>query len=82
MVEENHAYSQIIGSPEAPYWNFLASEGSSLTDFHALTHPSLPNYLALIGGSTFGLTTDLRPDGRRLLVRRADAGRPDGERGP
>jgi hypothetical protein len=60
VVEENHAYSQIIGSPDAPYWNFLASEGASLTDFHGLTHPSLPNYLALIGGSTFGLH-DLQP---------------------
>ena len=41
--------------------NFLASEGSSLTDFHALTHPSLPNYLAMVGGSTFGFTTTCSP---------------------
>ncbi len=61
VVEENHSYSQIIGSPEAPYWNFLADEGVSLTDFHGLTHPSLPNYLAMIGGSTFGITTDCAP---------------------
>ena len=61
VVEENHAYSQLIGSPEAPFWNFLASEGASMTDFRAITHPSLPNYLAMIGGSTFGFTANCVP---------------------
>jgi acid phosphatase len=61
VVEENHAYEQIVGSPEAPYLDFLAGEGTSATDFYALTHPSLPNYLGLIGGDTFGVATDCSP---------------------
>ena len=61
VVEENHDYSQIIGSTEAPYLNFLAGEGASATDYHAVARPSLPDYLALIGGDTFGVTTDCSP---------------------
>jgi acid phosphatase len=81
VVEENKAYSQIIGSPDAPYWNFLASEGISLTDFRAVTHPSLPNYLALVGGDTFGLAVNCLPsdpgcsfDAPTLVDRMEDAG--------
>ena len=58
IVMENHAYSQIMGSPSAPYINSLASSGALATNYHAVTHPSLPNYLALTAGSTFGITTD------------------------
>ena len=61
VVDENHSYEQIIGSPDAPYLDFLAGEGTSATDFHGLTHPSLPNYLGLIGGDTFGVATDCSP---------------------
>jgi phosphatidylinositol-3-phosphatase len=61
VMEENHAYSQIIGSPEAPYINTLASEGASFTQSYAITHPSQPNYLALFSGSTQGMTSDSCP---------------------
>ncbi len=61
VIEENHAYSQIIGSASAPYMNSLASQGSVLTNSHAITHPSEPNYLALFAGSTFGLADDSCP---------------------
>ncbi|HWO38016.1 MAG TPA: hypothetical protein VNO32_55285, partial [Candidatus Acidoferrum sp.] len=54
VIEENHGYSQIIGSSQAPYINTLASEGASFTNSHAITHPSEPNYLALFSGSTQG----------------------------
>jgi len=60
-MEENHAYSQIIGSPEAPYINSLAAEGASFTRSYAITHPSQPNYLALFSGSTQGVTSDSCP---------------------
>src|SRR5712692_3823287 len=43
-IEENHAYSQIIGSGDAPYINSLASQGALFTDSHAIQHPSDPNY--------------------------------------
>jgi acid phosphatase len=61
VMEENHSYSQIIGSPDAPYINSLAAEGASFTDSHAITHPSQPNYLALFSGSTHGVTSDSCP---------------------
>lgn len=61
VMEENHAYSQIIGSPDAPYINTLASEGASFTQSYAITHPSQPNYLALFSGSTQGVTSDSCP---------------------
>jgi hypothetical protein len=61
VIEENHTYSQIIGSASAPYINSLASQGAVLTNSHAITHPSEPNYLALFAGSTFGLANDSCP---------------------
>lgn len=58
IVMENHAYGEIIGSASAPYTNSLVPSGALATNYHAVTHPSLPNYLALTGASTFGITTD------------------------
>lgn len=58
VVEENHSHSQIIGSPDAPYINALAAQGTLFTDYHAITHPSEPNYFALFSGSTQGVTDD------------------------
>jgi len=55
---ENHGYDQIIGSPQAPYLNKLANHGALATDYYAIGHPSLPNYLALTTGSTQGITSD------------------------
>jgi phosphatidylinositol-3-phosphatase len=54
IVLENHEYDRIVGSPAAPYLNSLLSRGAVAADYHAVAHPSLPNYLALTGGSTFG----------------------------
>jgi phosphatidylinositol-3-phosphatase len=54
IVLENKEYNEIIGSPAAPYLNALAHQSAVATDYYAITHPSLPNYLALTGGSTFG----------------------------
>jgi phosphatidylinositol-3-phosphatase len=55
---ENHGYDQIIGSRQAPYLNHLANRGALATDYYAIGHPSLPNYLALTTGSTQGITSD------------------------
>jgi hypothetical protein len=55
---ENKEYGDIIGSGEAPYLNVLARRHVVLTHEYAIRHPSLPNYLALTGGSTFGVRTD------------------------
>jgi hypothetical protein len=66
VMEENRGYGEIIGSPQAPYINQLALAGASFTNAHAITHPSLPNYLALFAGSTQGVTDDSCPLSFRL----------------
>jgi acid phosphatase len=58
FVMENHSYDQIIGSPHAPYTNRLAQRHGMATRMWAVTHPSLPNYLAMISGSTHGCKSD------------------------
>lgn len=58
VVEENHPFDDIIGSPDAPTINRLAREGTLLTSYHAITHPSLPNYLAMLAGTTGGVRND------------------------
>ncbi|MDA3922907.1 MAG: hypothetical protein PF501_19845 [Salinisphaera sp.] len=61
MIEENKAYSQIIGNKQAPYFNQLASQGALFTHAYGVAHPSEPNYLALFSGSTHGLSSDSCP---------------------
>ena len=61
VLEENHDYADIIGNAQAPYINGLASQNGLALQYSAVSHPSLPNYLALSGGSTFGITTDCGP---------------------
>lgn len=61
VVMENHSYSGVVGSSAMPYFNSLWSQGqaasgpvSDYTQMYAVTHPSLPNYLAIVSGSTQG----------------------------
>jgi hypothetical protein len=58
IVMENEEYRGIIGSRSAPYINSLARRYGLATGMYAITHPSLPNYLALTGGATFGIDSD------------------------
>lgn len=58
IVMENKEYGTVIGSPDAPYLNGLTRRKVLLGQEYAVSHPSLPNYLALIGGSTYGTTSD------------------------
>lgn len=56
VIEENHAYSQIIGDKvHAPYINQLADSGALFTKSYGLTHPSQPNYIMLYSGSDQGI---------------------------
>ncbi len=61
VIEENHAYSQIINSPDALYINRLAAQGALFMQSFAITHPSQPNYLALFSGSTQNITDNSCP---------------------
>jgi phosphatidylinositol-3-phosphatase len=58
VVFENKEFGTVIGNPQMPYFNELAKAHTLLTQHYAVAHPSLPNYLALIGGDTFGVTFD------------------------
>jgi hypothetical protein len=58
VVFENEAASSIAGNTDAPTFNTLAHRYATLTNYDAVAHPSLPNYLALVSGSTHGITSD------------------------
>jgi hypothetical protein len=60
IIFENMEFESVIGSPEAPNMNRLANENTLLTEYYAITHPSLPNYIALIGGDTYGYTENCK----------------------
>lgn len=63
VLMENHAYGQIIGSPDAPYVTQLAQTNASAGNYFALEHPSLGNYIGLTAGDTFNgrFQTDCDP---------------------
>jgi phosphatidylinositol-3-phosphatase len=58
IVMENRSYGQVIGEGDAPFINAFAARYGSATDYHGVARPSQPNYLALISGSTQGVTDD------------------------
>jgi hypothetical protein len=58
VVMENEEYGDIIGSGSTPYINSLARRHALASSMFAIAHPSLPNYLALTGGATFGIDSD------------------------
>jgi phosphatidylinositol-3-phosphatase len=68
VLMENHGYGQIIGSGQAPYINHLARTYGLATNYFAVSHPSLPNYIALTSGSTHGISDDSDPSSHRLNV--------------
>jgi hypothetical protein len=58
VLMENEEYGDIIGSHDTPFIKRLAKRYALSTQMYAIRHPSLPNYLALTGGSTFGIDSD------------------------
>ncbi|MDR3649080.1 MAG: hypothetical protein P4L20_08320, partial [Acidimicrobiales bacterium] len=54
VMMENEGSGQIIGNPAVPFINSLASTYGSATESYAIAHPSLPNYLDIVSGSTQG----------------------------
>jgi phosphatidylinositol-3-phosphatase len=50
IMMENHSYNTIIGSSQAPYINSLATKCGLATNYHNVSHPSLPNYIAATSG--------------------------------
>jgi acid phosphatase len=64
VIEENHSLDQVRTG--MPYTFNLAKRFGYATDYHAVTNHSLPNYLALVSGSTYGVTDDQPPAAHRL----------------
>jgi len=59
IIFENQGYNKVM---KDPYFASLAARGSSLTNFYAIAHPSQPNYIAQIAGSSLGCTSDSNID--------------------
>jgi hypothetical protein len=58
VVMENEGTDQALADP---YIASLSRKAASFPRYFAITHPSFPNYLAMVAGSTFGLDSDHRP---------------------
>ncbi len=59
VVLENHAQREALA--QMPYLRALATRYGYASAYVAVTHPSLPNYLAIAAGSTFGVRDDAGP---------------------
>jgi hypothetical protein len=62
IMMENHGYSQILNNPNAPFINGLFHSANAAANYFAVGHPSLTNYLEVVGGSNFGVLSDNNPD--------------------
>ena len=58
VVLENKTQASVLGNPAAPNFNVFAKRYAVLSNYGGVAHPSLPNYLALVSGSTHGVTSD------------------------
>ncbi|MDX6298136.1 MAG: phosphatidylinositol-3-phosphatase [Nocardioidaceae bacterium] len=66
FIVENHSQTQMQAG--MPYLSHLAQRYAYASDYSAITHPSLPNYLAIAGGSTFGVADDAYPSTNAVKV--------------
>lgn len=69
IIMENHGfdkegnYPPIIGNKDAPYINrYMVNNFSLATNYLSVGHPSLANYLEIVGGSNFATYNDLPPN--------------------
>ncbi len=63
IMLENHSQQSVIGDPYAPYITSLAQHHARASDYYGVTHPSEPNYVALVSGSNWWVNND-SPDNR------------------
>lgn len=68
IMMENHGYQQVVNNPNEPYLNSLIAnkQVNLATNYFAVGHPSLTNYLEIVGGSNFGVRSDNPPDWHNL----------------
>ena len=70
IMMENHGYSQIINNPNAPFINAYLKEANVGTNYFAVAHPSLTNYLEVVGTTPPALPTS-HPELPRRIIRQA-----------
>lgn len=58
FVFENSSAESIVGNKRLPTFNRYAEAGALANNSHGVTHPSLPNYVAMIAGTYFGTHSD------------------------
>ncbi len=58
IVLENHSEKSVIGDPNTPYITSLARQYGQAANYFGVTHPSEPNYIAMIGGSNWFTNND------------------------
>ncbi|MDR0345110.1 MAG: alkaline phosphatase family protein [Nocardiopsaceae bacterium] len=68
IIMENKSLSQVLGSPDSPFLNQLGNQCGIATNDTAISHPSLPNYIAMTSGSPQGITDDASPSAHPLAV--------------
>ena len=77
IIEENKDYAQILDPGTAPHIAELAASYGNAANFFAEVHPSEANYVALLGGDTFGIHDDepyyCEPHSRQPLCKGAAA---------
>jgi phosphatidylinositol-3-phosphatase len=59
---ENHSYGTIIGSSQARFIDAMAAECGLATNYHNISHPSLPNYVAATSGLGYRALQKFTPD--------------------
>jgi acid phosphatase len=61
IAMENHSYTQVWNRSSTPYITSLGRAYARASNYYAITHPSLPNYLDLYAGNNYGITNDCSP---------------------
>ena len=78
ILMENEEYGSVIGNASAPFENRLASSYAVAGDYFGVSHPSLPNYLALVAGCDLQRDQRLPPFAVLHPGQRLDHSQPDG----
>jgi hypothetical protein len=79
IMMENHGFKEVIGNPDMPFTNALASKANLALNYFAVAHPSLTNYLEVVGGSNFAILSDSHPLWHTTTCTPTIAGSPNNE---
>ena len=80
ILMENHSYSEVWNTSSTPFITSLAKAYARASNYYAITHPSLPNYLDLYAGSNYGITNDCSPSSSCHIKARSLADNLDAKR--